>query len=208
MSSDQKNIDKKMRIFNVLQFVVHGQEETVRLDECSLVDGMFPWTLNEISVRLKCKIVDKFEHLERLEEELILIKQEMSNYLRYYKDIVIPKLKAEVKDMEQSLNSERVSVKDTRECLSNERVESEKSLYASSSHKSRRVILGEIALRYKGINFAKQQLDLGSKHFSCINSRDVLDTLVSNESDIESYSDNEDDDLFDDNGSDDKIDDC
>ncbi|XP_046862723.1 uncharacterized protein LOC124456287 isoform X2 [Xenia sp. Carnegie-2017] len=180
-----------MRIFNVLQFVVHGQEETVRLDECSLVDGMFPWTLNE-----------------RLEEELILIKQEMSNYLRYYKDIVIPKLKAEVKDMEQSLNSERVSVKDTRECLSNERVESEKSLYASSSHKSRRVILGEIALRYKGINFAKQQLDLGSKHFSCINSRDVLDTLVSNESDIESYSDNEDDDLFDDNGSDDKIDDC
>lgn len=29
----------------------------------------------------------------------------MSNYLRYYKDIVIPKLKAEVKDMEQSLNS-------------------------------------------------------------------------------------------------------
>ncbi|XP_046862799.1 uncharacterized protein LOC124456384 [Xenia sp. Carnegie-2017] len=51
MSSDQKNIDKKMRIFNVLQFVVHGQEETVRLDECSLVDGMFPRTLNGVYLK-------------------------------------------------------------------------------------------------------------------------------------------------------------
>lgn len=59
----------------------------------------------DISVRLKCKIVDKFEHLRRLDEELILIKKEMLQYLKYYKDTVIAKLKTEIKDLERNLNS-------------------------------------------------------------------------------------------------------
>ena len=59
----------------------------------------------DISVRLKCKIVDKFEHLRRLDEELIIIKKEMLQYLKYYKDTVIAKLKTEIKDLERNLNS-------------------------------------------------------------------------------------------------------
>ena len=59
----------------------------------------------DISVRLKCKIVDKFEDLRRLDEELILIKKEMLQYLKYYKDTVIAKLKTEIKDLERNLNS-------------------------------------------------------------------------------------------------------
>ena len=42
--------------------------------------------------------MDKFEHLRRLDEELI-------QYLKYYKDTVIAKLKTEIKDLERKLNS-------------------------------------------------------------------------------------------------------
>ena len=75
-------------------------------------------------------------------------------------------------------------------------------MYVSSSCKSRRVILGEIALRYKGIHFAKQQLNSGSKKFSSIYSDDILNTIVNNDSDDDSNYDNEDND---DNDSDDEM---
>ena len=65
-------------------------------------------------------------------------------------------------------------------------------MYVSSSCKSRRVILGETALRYKGIHFAKQQLDSGSKKFCSIYSGDILNTFVNNDSDDHSNYDNED----------------
>ncbi|CAB3983367.1 Hypothetical predicted protein [Paramuricea clavata] len=193
MSADQKSIDKKIFMFNVIQLAVHGNETP--LDECAVVDGMFPWTINDISVRLKCKIMDKFEHLKRLDEELILIKKEMLQYLKYYKDIVISKLKTEIKDLERNLNSEAALIEeDPPGSPSGQDVESEKFLYVSSSCMSRRVILGEMALRYKGIHFAKQQLNSGSKKFSSIYSGDILHTIVNNDSDDDSNYDNEDND--------------
>lgn len=45
MSADQKSIDKKIHMFNVIQLAVRGSE-TTPLDECAVVDGMFPWTIN------------------------------------------------------------------------------------------------------------------------------------------------------------------
>lgn len=62
------------------------------------VSCFFPAIL-DISVRLKCKIVDKFQILKRHEEELSLIKKEMIQYLKFYKD-TISQLKSQVKDLE------------------------------------------------------------------------------------------------------------
>lgn len=56
----------------------------------------------DISVRLKCKVVDKFEILKRHEEELDLIKKEIIRYLKYYKDIV-PQMKSQINDLEAYL---------------------------------------------------------------------------------------------------------
>lgn len=71
-----------------------------------MLNMLYSYNLSlDIYVRLKCKIVDKFEHLRRLDEELILIKKEMLQYLKYYKDTVIAKLKTEIKDLERNLNS-------------------------------------------------------------------------------------------------------
>ena len=73
---------------------------------CTMLNMLYFYNLFvDISVRLKCKTVDKFEHLRRLDEELILIKKEMLQYLKYYKDSVIAKLKTEIKDLERNLNS-------------------------------------------------------------------------------------------------------
>ena len=57
-------------------------------------------------------------------------------------------------------------------------------LYVSSPCKSRRVIYGEMALCYKGIDFAKQQLDSG----------DILNTFVNDDSDHDSNYDDDDSD--------------
>ena len=56
--------------------------------------------LLDVSVQLKCKIVDKVEILKRHEEEFIVIKKEMIQYFHFYIDVIIPKLKAEIKDLE------------------------------------------------------------------------------------------------------------
>ena len=42
--------------------------------------------------------------------------------------------------------------------------------------------MGEIGLRWKGINFAKQQLYIGTKCFSNIYAADTLDTFLDFES--------------------------
>ena len=56
----------------------------------------------DISVRLKCKIVDKFEILKRHEEEVGIIKKEIIQiqYLKFYKNVVIPEPKSQIKDFE------------------------------------------------------------------------------------------------------------
>lgn len=56
-----------------------------------------------MSVRLKCKIVDKFKILKRHEEELGVVKKEMIQYLKFYKNVIIPGLKSQIEDLEAYL---------------------------------------------------------------------------------------------------------
>ena len=63
----------------------------------------FSAVILDISVRLKCKIVDKLKILKRHEEELGVVKEEMIQYLKFYQNVIIPKLKSQIKDLEAYL---------------------------------------------------------------------------------------------------------
>ena len=108
-------------VHNELQIAL-GLANVQLLNQSSIAEGVFPWTFNgavmsvvylnsviphaekifysilDVSVGLKCKIVDRFEMLER-HEELELIKREMIQYLKFYKDVIF-QLKIQIKALE------------------------------------------------------------------------------------------------------------
>jgi hypothetical protein len=45
-----------------------------------------------VPIRIKAQLVEKFMLVKRLEEEEILLKKEMKNFLRFYLDKILPSL--------------------------------------------------------------------------------------------------------------------
>ena len=66
----------------------------------------------------------------------------------------------------------------------------QKTKYAIVGVKGKTIIMGEIALRWKGIEFAKQQLNIGLQKFWDINAGDV-DVICGTDNDDQQISDND-----------------
>ena len=65
----------------------------------------------------------------------------------------------------------------------------QKTKYAIVGVKGKTIIMGEISLRWKGIEFAEQQLNIGLQKFSDINAGD-FDVICDTDSDEQQISDN------------------
>ena len=50
-------------------------------------------TLGNVPIRVKAAVVDKFVAIRRIKEEMVLLIQEMTNFMTFYRDNILPKLR-------------------------------------------------------------------------------------------------------------------
>lgn len=69
--------------------------------------SMFYWSLYKATpIRIKRIIVEKHQISRRRDEEIVLIKKEMANFIAFYLEVVIPHLERAIVDLQDKLESE------------------------------------------------------------------------------------------------------
>lgn len=71
--------------------------------------GEFPWQLfcdqliGNVPIRTKKVVVNKKMEVERFQEELVLLKKEMMGFMSFYKDIILPSILEDKRQLQASL---------------------------------------------------------------------------------------------------------
>jgi hypothetical protein len=51
------------------------------------------FVIGNVPIRVKAAVVDKFVGIQRVKEEKVLLLKEMTNFMTFYRDDVLPKLR-------------------------------------------------------------------------------------------------------------------
>ncbi|CAB4029371.1 Hypothetical predicted protein [Paramuricea clavata] len=161
-----------------------------------ILAGEFPWSFSEESttsqdlpIRCKAQVVDKFMLVERLKEEKSQLRMEMKNFLMFYLETIVP-----------NLREKKVGINARIDYINN--VDEPDDKYSSKDEsavdKGRRYLVrterldtlqGHLAIVNMGIAFAKSQIRNGLEYF-----RDLDNSLASLEDSDDDVSSDEDDD--------------
>ena len=67
-------------------------------------------------MRAKRRVVEAFEIAKRWEEEVILVKREMRNFIKFYAEVNLPRIESQINKLEEMLQSEFKNLKITYKC--------------------------------------------------------------------------------------------
>lgn len=133
------------------------------------LDNNFPWALHdqtgEMPLRTKKQVVEKYLEGRRLTEEKLLLEKEMTGFLKFYKDTVIPEILSTIESLKAVLSecNEDCSLDEASGPVSSSEGSSE-GRYCYEGTESL-AVRGKISLARKGLDFAKAQIAQGVAMF-------------------------------------------
>ncbi|CAB3998115.1 Hypothetical predicted protein [Paramuricea clavata] len=153
-----------------------------------ILNGKFPWTdesktSDEVTISTKRGIVDKYMELERFNEEICLIQEEMIRFLTFYIRRKFPELQRKRDSLKYILEEEEdteLNHTSIKNATSNSSAEN--GCYETNSEEEG-ILRGKLAMVNEGIQFVLEQIVAGISHFSAHlnnNSMDDFQELLQN----------------------------
>ncbi|XP_067055175.1 uncharacterized protein [Acropora muricata] len=167
ITSDKAKLSLRVEEYNKER--EHQQHPNMPVS-CALSEvmhGNFPWGNNaDTPIRIKRMIVEKHQLTKRWEEEVLLVKKEMTNFISWYMDGQIPQLRKIAEELQVQGNNLNVHM-DVNLPNNKAAEESEHAKLARYTTNSDDVLVigGKLACVNKGIDFCKLQLTIAASKF-------------------------------------------
>ncbi|PFX21976.1 hypothetical protein AWC38_SpisGene13533 [Stylophora pistillata] len=116
-SEDGAAIQKSFELYQKIEYMASSINQRLkninRLADCKVeiadaLDNNFLWALHdqtgEMPLRAKKQVVEKYLEGRRLTEEKVLLEKEMTGFLKFYKDTVIPEILSTIESLKAVLS--------------------------------------------------------------------------------------------------------